>query len=103
MASFYLESIGGSRGRDSQHDEASTRNYLGVAVEESKAIVFDRLVHAGPPEEAPDLFETACVLGGSIAGMAAARVLADYARQVVIIERDTINEEGMPRVGTPQD
>lgn len=72
-------------------------------MEEPEAVVFDRLVHAEPPEEAPDLFETACVLGGSIAGLAAARVLADHARQVVIIERDTVNEEGLPRAGTPQD
>lgn len=72
-------------------------------MEGPEAVVFDRLVHAGPPGEAPDSFETACVLGGSIAGLAAARVLADHARQVVIIERDTVNEEGVPRAGVPQD
>jgi 2-polyprenyl-6-methoxyphenol hydroxylase-like FAD-dependent oxidoreductase len=34
------------------------------------------------------LFGTACVLGGSIAGLLAARVLADHAERVAMIERD---------------
>jgi 2-polyprenyl-6-methoxyphenol hydroxylase-like FAD-dependent oxidoreductase len=43
------------------------------------------------------------VLGGSIAGLLAARVLADHARTVLIIERDQVNTEGRPRAGVPQD
>jgi 2-polyprenyl-6-methoxyphenol hydroxylase-like FAD-dependent oxidoreductase len=48
------------------------------------------------------LFDTACVLGGSVAGLLAARVLADYASRVVVIERDEASEEGQPRTGVPQ-
>lgn len=55
---------------------------------EGPAVIFDRLGTAGPPDRADALFGTACVLGGSIAGLLAARVLADYAERVVVIERD---------------
>ena len=55
------------------------------------------------PERTPLLFHTACVLGGSIAGLLAARVLADHARTVLIIERDQVDLEGRPRAGSPQD
>jgi 2-polyprenyl-6-methoxyphenol hydroxylase-like FAD-dependent oxidoreductase len=43
------------------------------------------------------------VLGGSIVGLLAARVLADHTRTVLIIERDQVNTEGLPRTGVPQD
>jgi hypothetical protein len=43
------------------------------------------------------------VLGGSVAGLLAARVLSDHASRVVIIERDNLPAEGQPRPGTPQD
>jgi 2-polyprenyl-6-methoxyphenol hydroxylase-like FAD-dependent oxidoreductase len=55
------------------------------------------------PEQPEELFETACVIGGSIAGLLAARVLADHARNVVIIERDQVDLLGTPRSGVPQD
>lgn len=74
-----------------------------VAVAESQIAVFDRLTQVGLPERTPVLFDTACVLGGSIAGLLAARVLADHARTVRIVERDQINTEGRPRAGVPQD
>lgn len=46
---------------------------------------------------------TACVLGGSIAGLMAARVLADHAHTVLIVERDDVEADGRPRVGVPHD
>lgn len=70
---------------------------------ESAAVIFKRLAEAKPPEQATFLFETACVLGGSIAGLVAARVLADHARQVVVIERDVATGEGRSRASVPQD
>jgi 2-polyprenyl-6-methoxyphenol hydroxylase-like FAD-dependent oxidoreductase len=74
-----------------------------VIVTESPIAVFDKLTRVDPPERTPVLFDTACVLGGSIAGLLAARVLADHARTVLIIERDQVNVEGRPRAGVPQD
>lgn len=65
--------------------------------------VFDRLSRTDPPAQPPALFDTACVLGGSIAGLLAARVLADCTRTVVIVERDDVNVEGLSRAGVPQD
>ena len=70
---------------------------------ESAVPVFDRLVAAGPPEQAHVRFETAAVLGGSIAGLLAARVLADHAREVVVIERDVVGVDGRSHPGVPQD
>jgi len=72
-------------------------------VTESPIAVFDKLTRVDLPERPPVLFDTACVLGGSIAGLLAARVLADHARTVRIIERDEVNVQGRPRAGVPQD
>jgi 2-polyprenyl-6-methoxyphenol hydroxylase-like FAD-dependent oxidoreductase len=69
---------------------------------ETPAAVFDRLGAARPPKHPEVLFGTACVLGGSIAGLLAARVLADHAERVVVIERDAVSGEGGPRAGVPQ-
>lgn len=44
----------------------------------------------------------AIVIGGSIAGLLAARVLSEYHDQVLIIERDVLPEEPVNRSGTPQ-
>jgi 2-polyprenyl-6-methoxyphenol hydroxylase-like FAD-dependent oxidoreductase len=44
----------------------------------------------------------AIVLGGSIGGIVAARVLADHFERVTVFERDTIPELGAPRKGVPQ-
>ena len=63
--------------------------------------IFDELVALAPPAAATVLFDTACVLGGSVAGLLAARVLADHARQVIVIERDDVLAEGAARPGTP--
>ncbi|GAA1579980.1 FAD-binding monooxygenase [Kribbella sancticallisti] len=46
--------------------------------------------------------DRAVVLGGSIAGLLAARVLADNFAEVLIIDRDPLGPEGAPRRGTPQ-
>ncbi|MGV9801361.1 FAD-dependent oxidoreductase [Mycobacterium sp. NPDC003449] len=66
--------------------------------------VFDRLVRTGPTVgDTPAVIDTACVLGGSISGLLAARVLADHARTVVVVERDEVTTEGRSRAGVPQD
>lgn len=52
--------------------------------------VFARLSTGEPPARTEILLGKAMVLGGSIAGLLAARVLADHAETVVIIERDEL-------------
>ncbi|MEU4342137.1 FAD-dependent monooxygenase [Nocardia sp. NPDC023852] len=64
---------------------------------------FERLLWAKPPEAPESRFGTVCVLGGSIAGLLAARVLSDYARRVVVIERDDVGAYDRIRSGVPQD
>jgi flavin-dependent dehydrogenase len=44
----------------------------------------------------------AVVIGGSMAGLLAARVLADYYKQVTLFERDTFPPDGQHRRGVPQ-
>lgn len=44
----------------------------------------------------------AIVIGGSIAGLLAARVLANYFDRVIIVERDRFPEKPAPRQGVPQ-
>jgi len=44
----------------------------------------------------------AVVIGAGMAGLAAAGALADWFENVVILERDTLPDEAIPRVGTPQ-
>ncbi|WP_436491874.1 FAD-dependent oxidoreductase [Actinokineospora sp. HUAS TT18] len=44
----------------------------------------------------------AVVAGGSLAGLLAARVLHDFADEVVIIEPDTLPDTPLTRAGTPQ-
>ena len=46
--------------------------------------------------------ERAVVIGGSIAGLAAARVLADHCAQVVVLERDVIDDPFAVRASAPQ-
>jgi 2-polyprenyl-6-methoxyphenol hydroxylase-like FAD-dependent oxidoreductase len=45
---------------------------------------------------------TAVVIGGSMAGLLAARVLADYFAQVTILDRDSLPDTAVPRKGIPQ-
>ena len=42
------------------------------------------------------------VIGGSIAGLVSARILADYFEQVTVVERDALPDKGDPRKGVPQ-
>lgn len=44
----------------------------------------------------------AIVIGGSIAGLLSARVLTDYFKQVIIIDRDSLPTTPHPRRGVPQ-
>jgi 2-polyprenyl-6-methoxyphenol hydroxylase-like FAD-dependent oxidoreductase len=70
----------------------------------SPADVFDRLSTPVAPAGTRRLFGTACVLGGGLAGLVAARVLTDHADRVVIIEPDgpDAGSNGEPRPGVPQ-
>ena len=44
----------------------------------------------------------AIVIGGSMAGLATARVLADHFDEVVLVERDALTDSLEPRKGVPQ-
>lgn len=70
----------------------------------SPAEVFDRLSTLVAPANPRRLFRTACVLGAGLAGLVAARVLADHAERVVIIEPDSpdAGSNGDVRPGVPQ-
>lgn len=50
----------------------------------------------------PTQQDRAVVLGGSIAGLLAARVLADHFAEVTVIDRDALTSDPIPRRGTPQ-
>lgn len=50
---------------------------------------------------APDAGEHAVVVGGSVAGLMAARVLADAFDSVTVVERDPLPDEPAPRKGVP--
>jgi 2-polyprenyl-6-methoxyphenol hydroxylase-like FAD-dependent oxidoreductase len=67
-------------------------------VPEPARVIYDRLVQATFPATSPALLDTACVLGGSVAGSLAAAVLARFARRVVVIERDETGAGGHPGV-----
>ncbi|WP_326566239.1 hypothetical protein VSH64_30725 [Amycolatopsis rhabdoformis] len=54
------------------------------------------------PESTPVLMKRAVVLGASMAGLLAARVLSDHAEQVLLIERDDSDSGSDPRPGVPQ-
>ncbi|MFG2039490.1 NAD(P)/FAD-dependent oxidoreductase [Dactylosporangium sp. NPDC048998] len=67
----------------------------------SAAQLFARIGTATPPRPPRILMHRAVVLGGSVAGLMAARVLADHAEEVLIVERDPTEGDG-PRPGVPQ-
>ncbi|WP_406080887.1 FAD-dependent oxidoreductase [Micromonospora sp. NBC_00858] len=67
----------------------------------SPARVFAALNAVRPPDQALPILDKAVVVGGSIAGMLAARVLSDYAESVVILDRDDLQTAG-ERPGVPQ-
>ncbi|GAB3932303.1 FAD-dependent oxidoreductase [Micromonospora vulcania] len=63
--------------------------------------VFAALNAVRPLDEASPVLGKAVVLGGSVAGLLAARVLSDHAESVVIIDRDDLQVTG-GRPGVPQ-
>lgn len=67
----------------------------------SPATVFARLSNPNPPTDPQVVLDTAVVLGGSIAGLVAARVLSDHAATVIVIERDDPGEGAESRPGVP--
>jgi 2-polyprenyl-6-methoxyphenol hydroxylase-like FAD-dependent oxidoreductase len=69
---------------------------------DSPARVFARLSDPNPPAVTPVVLDTAVVLGGSIAGLLAARVLSDHAATVIVIDRDDPGASAEPRPGVPQ-
>jgi 2-polyprenyl-6-methoxyphenol hydroxylase-like FAD-dependent oxidoreductase len=72
-------------------------------VSDNPVALFDDLVRIGPPGDVPASIGTAVVLGGSVAGLLAARVLSDRAHRVIVIEPDEIPAEAGSRPGVPQD
>ncbi|WP_426511405.1 FAD-dependent oxidoreductase [Dactylosporangium sp. McL0621] len=62
---------------------------------------FSQISTPEPPGPPRVLMKQAVVLGGSVAGLMAARVLSDHAERVLIVERDPTEVEG-PRPGVPQ-
>jgi 2-polyprenyl-6-methoxyphenol hydroxylase-like FAD-dependent oxidoreductase len=71
---------------------------------QSPAAAFARLNTTQRPGPVPVTIDRAIVLGGSLAGLLSARVLADHAKQVLIIERDDAAADYLPagRPGLPQ-
>jgi 2-polyprenyl-6-methoxyphenol hydroxylase-like FAD-dependent oxidoreductase len=69
---------------------------------QTPAAVFARISDPNPPTGAPVVMDTAVVLGGSIAGLLAARVLSDHAATVIVIDRDDPGEGAELRPGVPQ-
>src|SRR5437763_1658669 len=63
--------------------------------------VFDRLGTGVPPAGTKVLMGKAVVLGGSMAGLLAARVLADHAESGVLLERDEFGAQSAARPGVP--
>jgi 2-polyprenyl-6-methoxyphenol hydroxylase-like FAD-dependent oxidoreductase len=49
-----------------------------------------------------DRFGHAVVIGASLAGLLAARVLADHVERVTVLDRDVLPEAAVPRRGVPQ-
>src|SRR5713226_3849624 len=47
-------------------------------------------------------YKRAVVIGGSISGMLAARVLSDHFAEVIIIEREALAQSAEPRPAIPQ-
>lgn len=68
----------------------------------SPAKRFADIASEKPPAGSRAGLGTAIVLGGSVAGMLAARVLADHAETVLIIERDVVTTGEGGRRGVPQ-
>jgi 2-polyprenyl-6-methoxyphenol hydroxylase-like FAD-dependent oxidoreductase len=48
------------------------------------------------------LGKQAVVIGGGVGGLAAAAAVSDYFEDVIVLERDELPDQTMPRAGTPQ-
>lgn len=68
----------------------------------ARARTYASIVSCQVPPPVPRRIGRAVVLGGSIAGLMAARVLADVAEEVLVIEADDTDPAGGPRPGVPQ-
>lgn len=66
------------------------------------ARIFSQLTTTRRPPVTRHLLRRAVVLGGSVAGLLAARVLADHADEVLVVERDPLPDGPAPRPGVPQ-
>lgn len=67
------------------------------------AAVFARISNPNPPAGLPRaVMDTAVVLGGSVAGLLAARVLSGHAATVIVIDRDDPGDSVQVRPGVPQ-
>lgn len=64
--------------------------------------IFDRLGTTTRPPRSGPLGARAVVLGGSIAGLLAARVSSDHFDAVVLVEPDSLVDDASPRHGVPQ-
>jgi 2-polyprenyl-6-methoxyphenol hydroxylase-like FAD-dependent oxidoreductase len=74
---------------------------LEITVSASPARVFAALNELRSAEQRSPVMDKAVVVGGSVAGLLAARVLSDYAESVVIMDRDDLHVTGS-RSGVPQ-
>ncbi|MHA6758486.1 FAD-dependent oxidoreductase [Streptacidiphilus sp. PAMC 29251] len=63
---------------------------------------FEQISTALPPAKGGVRMRRAVVLGGSMAGLMAARVLSEHADEVVVLERDGSAADEGPRAGVPQ-
>ncbi|MFB9905706.1 FAD-dependent oxidoreductase [Allokutzneria oryzae] len=68
----------------------------------SSSRLFAEISTAQRPSGTKVIMRRAVVLGASMAGLLAARVLSDHAEQVLIIERDDSDVDNEPRPGVPQ-
>jgi 2-polyprenyl-6-methoxyphenol hydroxylase-like FAD-dependent oxidoreductase len=64
-------------------------------------MVLSRVGRYGP-DRVPVVGDRAAVVGGSVAGLCAARVLSDAFGSVVVLERDELPDEPVARDGAPQ-
>src|SRR3954469_13766160 len=75
---------------------------LGETLVATAAQRFMEINTPSPPADTEILMRRAVVLGGSMAGLMAARVLSDHAEEVVIIERHEPAPAAGPRPVVPQ-
>jgi 2-polyprenyl-6-methoxyphenol hydroxylase-like FAD-dependent oxidoreductase len=68
----------------------------------SPSALFAQISTLEPVKPGGARLRRAVVLGASMAGLMAARVLSDHADEVLIIERDGTDFDGTPRPGVPQ-